>query len=151
MAWCGGLLFFYKRQADRYAEEAAQHRADAAALREAARGTDGVLAEMLAKVAPAGLSISDARLVLTLPDGTRKFYSELSDGERWRIALDLAIDALGDARVLAISQLAWEGLDIDARRAIDEHARQRQTVIVTAEADHDVVRELRAETFGGGA
>lgn len=138
-------------EADRYAEEAAQHRVDAEALRQAARGTDGVLAEMLAKVAPAGLTISDARLVLTLPDGTRKFYADLSDGERWKIALDLAIDALGDARVLAISQLAWEGLDIDARRAIDEHARQRQTVIVTAEADHDVVRELRAETFGGGA
>lgn len=138
-------------EANRYAEEAAQARADAEALRQAARGTDGVLAEMLARVAPAGLTISDARLVLTLPDGSRKFYAELSDGERWKIALDLAIDALGDARVLAISQLAWEGLDIDARREIDEHARRRQTVIVTAEADHDVVRELRAETFGGGA
>lgn len=138
-------------EADRYAAEAAQHRADAGALRQAARDTDGVLAEMLARVAPAGLSISDARLVLTLPDGTRKFYADLSDGERWRIALDLAIDALGDAKVLAISQLAWEGLDVDARRAIDEHARTRKTVIVTAEADHDVVRGLRAESFGGGA
>ncbi len=139
-----------RAEADQAAEQAAQARIDCEALREAARGTDRVLAEAIAEFAPAGLTIRDGRMIIER-DGTQKFFADLSDGERWKIALDLAIDALGDARVLAISQLAWEGLDIDARRAIDEHARQRQTVIVTAEADHDVARGLRAETFGGGA
>src|SRR5690606_5567099 len=75
----------------------------------------------------------------------------LSEGERWRLALDLAIEALGDGdAVLSISQSAWEGLDGNARRAINEHARSRGTVIVTAEADHEVVGELRAEVFSGG-
>lgn len=137
-----------REDADKAAADAEASRGSAAQLREAAKATDEVLAALLAKFAPAGLSIHDGRLVLTR-DGKAKFFADLSDGERWRIALDLAIDALGEARILAISQLAWEGLDADARAAINAHAHSRKTVIVTAEADHEAIGKLRAEKFLG--
>ena len=136
-----------RADADKAAEEAGTLRAIAETLRSAARGTDEVLAAMMARFAPAGLSIHDGRLVLDR-DGRKKFFADLSDGERWKVALDLAIDALGDARILAISQLAWEGLDADARAAVHEHAKSRKTVIVTAEADHETIGALRAEAIG---
>jgi hypothetical protein len=135
-----------RAESDQAAEKAKQARIDSEALREAARGTDGVLADAIAEFAPAGLTIRDGRLVFAR-DGQQKYFADLSDGERWKVALDLAIDALGDARILAISQLAWEGLDADARAAINAHAKQRQTVIVTAEADHNEIGPLRAEVF----
>lgn len=130
------------------AREAKEYRAQAAELRDAAKGTDEVLAKMIASFAPAGLGVYDGRLILKSGD-RHKYFGELSDGERWRIALDMAIDALGDARILAISQVAWEGLDAEARAKIHAHARERQTVIVTAEADHAAVGTLRAEEFAG--
>lgn len=128
------------------AEEAKQARVESDELRDAAKATDEVLAKLLAGFAPAGLGIYDGRLVLRVGE-RHKYFADLSDGERWRIALDMAIDALGDARILAISQLAWEGLDHDARAAIHAHAKARRTVIVTAEADKTEMGELRAEVL----
>ena len=36
------------------------------------------------------------------------FYADLSSGERWRIALDIAIQAVGTGGLLVIPQEAWE-------------------------------------------
>lgn len=125
---------------------AAQHTVDAQALREAARGVDGVLAGLLAESMPNGLAIIDGRLVVA-DDNRKRFFADLSEGERWRIALDMAISALGESRILAISQVAWEGLDGEARAEIHAHAKAQRTVIVTAEADHGEVGALRAEVL----
>ncbi|MEQ1891052.1 MAG: hypothetical protein ABL998_00800, partial [Planctomycetota bacterium] len=59
---------------------------------------------------------------------------ELSHGERWTIALDVGIDAVGENGLLSIAQEAWEGLDIAHRQQIAEHARRRKAVVLTAEA-----------------
>lgn len=120
----------------------------AEANREAAIRVWDVVADHLAAVMPRGLRVVNSRLVVE--SGSKQVeFAELSDGERWRIALDLAIEAMGGAGLIAIEQPAWEGLDGNARSHIAQHAEDRGVVIVTAEADHGrVVGGLRAELFG---
>lgn len=120
---------------------AAQKRADA--LRDAAKGVDEVISESLRAIAPRGFGVTDGRLVIDTDRG-RELYTQLSDGERWRFALDVTIDAVGEGGILAIRQEAWEGLDPYNRASIAVHARERGVWILTAEADGG---ELRAEQF----
>jgi hypothetical protein len=112
-------------------------------LRLAARGTEGLISEAIAKVDPRGLRFQDGRLVLDTVRG-ETFFGDLSDGERWRIALDIAIDAGGPGCVIPIEQGAWQDLDPSNRAAIARHAQERQVTILTAECDDG---ELRAEVF----
>lgn len=137
-----------RAEAGLLAKQASEAASEAIALREAARSVDDVLGAMMRQNGPQNLLIADGRLYIER-DGEKVPFAELSDGEKWRIALDIAIDALGDHRVLAISQVAWEGLDAESRAAILAHVQERQTVIITAEADHDSIGELRAEAFAG--
>lgn len=118
----------------------------AAELRLEARRAHEVLADALAKAAPAGLTVEDARLVITR--GERKVYfAELSEGERWSLAIELALRALDGVQLITIKQEAWQGLDGDARATIAALAKERRIVIVTAEADTGEVGELRAEVI----
>jgi hypothetical protein len=123
---------------------AAEKRADA--LRDAAKGVDEVISESLRAIAPRGFGVTDGRLVIDTDRG-RELYTQLSDGERWRFALDVTIDAVGEGGILAIRQEAWEGLDPYNRASIAVHARERSVWILTAEADGG---ELRAEQFVPG-
>lgn len=137
-----------REEADRVHAEALAAADRATALRDASQQTDAVLAAHLAAVMPQGLRVQDGRLVVDR--GKRVVpFGELSDGERWHIALDLAIEAMGGTGLVAIQQVAWEGLDGPSRRSIAEHAETRGVLIVTAEADHgEVAGPLRAEVFG---
>lgn len=72
-------------------------------------------------------------------------YAELSAGERWRIALDVAVGALPSHGVLTVPQEAWEGLDPENRRLVAEHVRDRGVVLLTAEASED--DEVTASVF----
>lgn len=138
-----------KQQAKAALEEREAVRDQADAARAAADRVDDILAQHLAAVMPQGLRVIDSRLVLER--GTRLVpFAELSDGERWTIALDIAIEAMPAAGVIPIEQPAWEGLDGEARRAIAAHAKKRGITIITAEADHGAeVGALRAEEFDG--
>lgn len=111
-------------------------------LRQAARNTEQVVTEALAAVCGEDMAIHDGRLMVRTARGLVPFC-ELSHGERWRRAIDIAVDACGDGGLLTVRQEAWEGLDPENRRAIVEHARKRHIVILTAEADDG---EVRAET-----
>lgn len=120
--------------AERCAAEAAAHAERSQRLRDAARSTDEVLSSVVAKTGTA-LRVEAGRLVLDTRRGAT-YFSELSHGERWRIALDVAIEAVGQRGVLVIPQEAWEGLDPDNRAAIAEHVRGRGAVVLTAEASN---------------
>lgn len=124
--------------------EAEIHRQVAGELREAAAGTDGVLTSCVAK-AGSPLRVESGRLVLDTSRGTTLF-ADLSAGERWRIALDLAIDAGGDDCLHVICQEAYEGLDPVARREISEHLKARGAVAITAECSDG--EQVTAEVFG---
>ncbi|MBK8184671.1 MAG: AAA family ATPase [Candidatus Competibacteraceae bacterium] len=80
--------------------------------------------------------VIDGRLVTDTKRGAT-FYADLSAGERWRIALDIAIQAVGTGGLLVIPQEAWEGLDPANRAAIDAQAKAAKVVVLTAECSAD--------------
>lgn len=123
---------------------AAAHEKRAESLRGAAGNVDSVLSNQIAKLGCA-LKVEKGRLVTTTDRGVSELYCELSEGERWRIALDIAIDAVGSTGLLTVPQVAWEGLNTRSREAIAEHVRSRGAVLITAEVtDED---DLTAEVY----
>lgn len=127
---------------EKHREEAKRLTKEADALRTAAKGTDDVLSEIVSKLGTP-IVVRDGRLV-TRTDRGDTYFAELSDGERWRAALDIAIEQVGMGGVLAIPQAAWQDLDPDNRRAIAEHVKGRGVVVITAEATNG---QIRAECF----
>lgn len=127
----------------KFASSAIEHRKRAAELRSAAKGTDEVLSSVIAR-AGTPLRVEAGRLVLDTKRGAT-YYGELSHGERWRIALDIAIKAVGQHGVIVVEQEAWEGLDPYAREAIADQVRGSGVVILTAECSAD--QEVTAEVF----
>jgi len=120
---------------EQHAADAAYRAEKAESLREAARATDDVLSSTVAKPG-CPLRVEAGRLVTKTKRG-KTYYADLSDGERWRIALDIAIDAVGPGGVLPIPQSAWEQIDPLNRREIAEHVRGKGVVFLTAESSSD--------------
>jgi energy-coupling factor transporter ATP-binding protein EcfA2 len=127
----------FQRIATGHADWGKQYRAGAARI-------DGILSEQINKLG-VDLAVMEGRLYYDTSRGPT-LYHELSDGERWRIALDIAIDIAGQNGLLSIPQASWEALDPANRIAIHEHCKRRGAVIVTAAAADG---ELRAELFAG--
>jgi energy-coupling factor transporter ATP-binding protein EcfA2 len=120
--------------------EAGRLRSLALSLRDAGKRTEGVLSRIVAKMGTAFSvdSFLRLRVVHTLRGET--YFAELSDGERWKLALDVAIAAFareGRPGVLVIPQDAWESLDGANREAISTHIAGTDLSIITAEADDD--------------
>lgn len=134
-----------RAQAELKLAEADHKLQTAQALRDAADATEGVISAEIARVAPAGLKVHHGRLVLEA-NGKTELFAKLSHGERWRIALDIALDSIperdGQQKLLVVEQEAWEGLDPINRKLIHEHAKARGAIVLTAECD---AGELRAE------
>lgn len=121
--------------AQEYADEAKE-------LREKAKQTDEVLSEIVSEITACPLRVIDGRLVTNTKRGAT-FYADLSAGERWRIALEISIAAVGEGGLLVIPQEAWEGLDPQNREAIAQQAKAARVVILTAEcADSELKAEI---------
>lgn len=121
------------------AEEHKTHEQEAAEraerYRQAAAAVDDVLSEEIQKLG-CKLRVKAGRLVLDTHRG-ETFFADLSDGERWKVAIDIATEFLGENGLLTLSQVAWEGLDPIAREEIRDHAKLRGVLIVTAECSTD--------------
>ncbi|MBK8184837.1 MAG: hypothetical protein IPK63_18920 [Candidatus Competibacteraceae bacterium] len=118
------------------AAEAQEHAQEATALRRKAKQTDEVLSEIVSTLPGCPLQVTDGRLLTATKRGPT-FYAELSMGERWRIALDIAIQSVGSGGLLVVPQEAWEGLDPSNRQAIADQVRAAKVVILTAECSDD--------------
>jgi len=116
---------------------------EATKLRDLARSTDSVLEQALIAAGFDTIKVHDGRLCVESDRGLEPF-SELSHGERWAMALDLAARGLPKGSVLPVCQEAFESLDPDNRAFVNKLARERGLVIVTAEATGG---ELRAEVL----
>ncbi len=127
-----------RERADALAISAQEYADEAKELRENAKQTDEVLSEIVAEIPACPLRVIDGRLVTNTKRGAT-FYADLSAGERWRIALDIAIQAVGTGGLLVIPQEAWEGLDPANRAAIDAQAKATQVVVLTAECSDDSI------------
>ncbi|WP_397570615.1 hypothetical protein [Schlesneria sp. T3-172] len=121
-------------------------------LRDAAASTLDVLANGVKSLVP-GLKLDEQlRIIVPHPIRTECYYADLSHGERWRLALDLAVAAFkrkGQRGVLAVPQEAWESLDGPNRKIIADHVSTTDLIVFTAESSKsfDVGAELEAEVI----
>jgi len=110
----------------------------AAKYRDAGKLTDEVLSNTIQcpqlRVESDGKS---ARLVTDTARGKSICYHDLSEGERWTLAIDIGAEQVGAGGLLVISQVGWEGIDGANRLAIHQHAVNRGVYILTAEAASD--------------
>ena len=135
-------LAHQKSKAEELAVSAQEYAQEAAELRRKAKQTDEVLSEIVSTLPGCPLTVIEGRLSTKTKRGPT-FYADLSMGERWRIALDIAIAAVGEGGLLVIPQEAWEGLDPPNREAIARQAKAARVVILTAEcADSELKAEM---------
>lgn len=130
-------------EAERHMAEAAKIAEGAEAMRKAAAGVDQVLSDQIATLG-CPLFVRNGRLMTTTHRGDTLF-GQLSDGERWKLALDVAIDAVGPSGMLVIPQPAWEGCQPANQKLIHEHCRKRGVVLVAAQVTDDP--QLTAEVL----
>ena len=115
--------------------------ATAQRLREAAKATDDILSDA---VKSDTLRVSGGRLVLDTDRGKDIPFAELSDGERWRIALCEAAKHVGEGGLIVLPQQAWDAQDPDNQILIHTLAKQLKVHVLSGKRDRG---ELRAEAF----
>lgn len=129
-------------EAAQHEAKADQHEAEAERLRKAAENVDNVLSDQVGRLSKL-LRVKEQRLVLTTPRGDDTLFDELSPGERTRIALDCAVEAIdakaGEA-IITLDQEVWAHLDPENREAVDDHAREKGIHVLTAVADRGALR-----------
>lgn len=113
-------------------------------MRRRAHAVDAVLTKFLPQPCP--LRYEMGRLVCETARGKSTLFADLSQGERWKIAIQIAKAQLGDAALLPLPQEGYEALDPDNRAIIHAEAVAQGLAIVTAEATDG---ELRAVPFNG--
>jgi hypothetical protein len=122
-----------KSQQHRTAAKLAREKADK--YRDAGKATDEVLSSCIKcpqlRVESDGKS---ARLVTDTDRGKSINYHELSDGEKWSLAIDIGADQVGEGGLLTVSQIGWEGIDADHRSLIHKKGVERGVYILTLEA-----------------
>lgn len=106
----------------------------AAMFREAAGAVDQVLSDMVARVTKR-LRVEAGRLVCDTDRGA-ELLSDLSGGERWRLAMEIAAEQVGQGGLVTVPQEAWEGLDPQNRAEVAEIAKRVGVVLLTAECGH---------------
>lgn len=150
------------RKANEQALQVGEHRARSSAataaaecLRTCAKQTDDVLSSAIQCERIRVESVDGvARLVVDHPlRGPGSPFHELSEGEKWRIAINIAADRVGEQGLIVLRQEAWESLDCNAREAIHRHAVERSVYVLAGEAIKDPLApyEMTVEAMGGVA
>lgn len=145
------------RSAKADAKKAQEHRAaaklaseKALKYRDAGKTTDTILSDAIAcKYLRVESDGKAARLYADTPERGKTLYHDLSDGQKYRIAIDIGADQVGEDGLLTVDQIGWEGIDADNRVAIDAHAKARGVHIWVLEASREVgaPREIVAKQF----
>ncbi len=120
-----------------------EEQAIAEKMRVRARSMDAVLEESLIKSGFDMIRVSDGRLCVHSDRGMEP-VSELSTGERWRLAFDIAAKGLGRNAILSIQQEGWQSLDPEKRVEVAQMAKDRGLLVFAAQVDSG---ELRSEVL----
>lgn len=128
-----------RAKANQLSLEASESAELATQLREMARSTDGLLEQALVEAGFTSVRVYDGRLCVDTDRGLEP-VSELSTGERWQLALDLAARGLPKGAILSVQQEGWQALDRDLRRRVAGMAKDRELVLITAEVDEGPIR-----------
>jgi hypothetical protein len=130
---------------------AKENREKADKYRDAGKATDEVLSSCIK--CPQLRVESDGKSARLVTDhsirGASIAYHDLSDGEKWTLAIDIGADQVGAGGLLVISQVGWEGIDGRNRQIIHQRAVERGVYILTAEAaaDPEAGREIVPTSF----
>lgn len=130
-------------RADNHDELSEWCRAHAERYRKAADDVDSVLSDAINKL-NTPLRVQYGRLVLQTDRGIEKF-SELSDGERWALAFDIAIPLIPGNGLLTMPQAAFGELPPAVRQALHEKLCEMGVVCLTAQATDEP--EMRVKPF----
>lgn len=126
---------------NREKEKHLAHIAKAEKLRAAAGNIDNVLSSL---IKTPKLKVAGGRLVTPTKRSNATFFSELSAGEKWRIAIELTASVVGEGGLMVAEQDAWQDLDEANRKEVAETCKANDVVLLTAQA---VNGELTAEVF----
>ncbi|MFG0250759.1 MAG: hypothetical protein ACF8OB_17880 [Phycisphaeraceae bacterium JB051] len=131
------------REAKDARDQANEAAVTASRLRDSAKLIDNVLSNAIKNDQ---LFVKDGRLYTNHRLRGETLFCELSEGERWTKAFDVAAPIVGERGILILPQNFWEGLDPHNRAHVADLARHHKIVVLTAEATDG---ELRAEQFEG--
>jgi recombinational DNA repair ATPase RecF len=139
------------QEAEAAAEKAKEHQAKANRLRDSARATDTVLSKLVSqsgcKLTVVGTE-KGPRLV-TETDRGQTLFADLSDGQRWRMAMEIGLDTfqrmiaaegVKGTPIFPLPQRAWQDLNPANRQPIAELAKERGVCILTARCDDGPLR-----------
>lgn len=129
---------------------------EAERLRGSAKQTDEVLSSLVKEIVPE-LWVEDGRLYTTTKERGPTLFAELSDGQRAKLALRIAIGALtvkvdeqgeilSDPGFVTLEQKHWEGIDEIAKEEIKQLAKDCQVCVIVAR--HTLDAGLSAKVFG---
>lgn len=127
-------------EAKQLEDKAAEARKRAERLRGAAQATLDVLAAAVSKISEQMSIDSDFRLTVEHPKRGRTYFSDLSAGEKWKLVIDIAIEACqrkNERCVMVIRQEAWEGLDGRNQNMIIQHVAKTVATLYVGEASKD--------------
>lgn len=116
-------------------DQAKAHAKRGQLFRDRAGSLDAVISSVLPQGCP--LRYENGRLVLATDRGPREPYSDLSHGERWKVAIDFVapiINQDGRKGLLPLPQEAYEALDDDNKALLAKLARDNRLIILTARA-----------------
>lgn len=118
----------------------------------AARATDQVLTDLVSTVTDA-LQVRDGRITTKTAARGETFYHDLSTGQRYAIAIPIAVRSMGDRGLLVLSHEAWQGAEPQLRDEILGLAQHHKTTVYTGEVNGD--QQLAAHVYqpaqGSGA
>jgi hypothetical protein len=121
-----------------HAERAESLKKKAERLREAAKGTDDILSQAVAK-ANCPLKVYRGRLVMKTDRSDRERFTDLSGGEKLLVALEIALRTVpnGKKALLPITPRTWSELEPRSEHKIAEMARENGVLIVTGRCTSD--------------
>jgi len=106
-------------------------------LREAAKRTDEILSDTICKLIP-HMRVEEERLLYNYPKRGKYIpFDELSQGEAYSIAIDIAASVLGVGGVFVLSQAAWGELNDRSRAEVAIRCREKGCTMLTAQATLD--------------
>ncbi len=135
-----------KKQAETHRAEYKKATKQAEEYRATAASVDDVLSKAI-KCEELSIKTIGEETRIVVPGhqrGPTTCYHELSEGERWRIAIILGAHQVGEDGLLVVPQHAWESLDVFVRDVISSTAKETKVYVLTAEAQRNRDQE---ETF----
>ncbi len=107
------------------------------ALRDAASRTDDVLSDTICRLLDQ-MKVEQGRLLYNYPKRGKYIpFDELSQGEAYTVAIDIAASVLGVGGVFVLNQAAWGELNDRSRDLVAERCREKGCVMITAQATED--------------